>query len=107
MAFGYQRDDLSVKVQRFGLNRHERIAEIVRALAVYLRDHQATMAQLRAEVSPTVPELAPAKAHDECALVPDLRLLDMVVWTAMDDRLATGAGLPSKWLGRPVGAHIP
>jgi hypothetical protein len=107
MAFGYRRDDLSVKVQRHGLNRLERIAAIVRALAVYLHDHQAPMAHLRGEVSPTVPELAPAKANDECAVVSDLRLLDMVVWTAMDDRLATGAGLPSKWLTRPIGAHIP
>ena len=29
MAFGYRRDDLCVKVQRFGLNRLERIAAIV------------------------------------------------------------------------------
>ena len=36
MAFGYQREDLSVRVQRFGLNRQERIEAIVRALAVYL-----------------------------------------------------------------------
>ena len=40
-------------------------------------------------------------------LVSDLRLLDMVVWTAMDDRLATRAGLPPKWFGRAVGAHLP
>jgi hypothetical protein len=32
-AFGSRRDDLSVKVQRFGLNREERIAAIVRAMA--------------------------------------------------------------------------
>jgi hypothetical protein len=107
MAFGYQRSDLSVTVQRFGLNRQERIAAIVRALAVYLRDHQATLLQLRAEVSPTVPELAAAKSSDERPLIADLRLLDMVVWTAMDDRLAIGSGLSPKWLGRPVGVHIP
>ncbi|MFF4940726.1 DUF6308 family protein [Micromonospora sp. NPDC000729] len=107
MAFGYQRDDLSLKVQRFGLNRQERIAAIVRAMAVYLRDHAGTLAQLRAEVSPTVPELAAAQPGNERPLIADLRLLDMVVWTAMDDRLAAGAGLPPKWLGRQPGAHIP
>jgi hypothetical protein len=107
MAFGYQRDDLSVKVQRFGLNRQERIASIVRAMAKYLRDHQATLAQLRAEVSATVPELRAARASGEPPLIADLRLLDMVVWTAMDDRLAINSGLPPKWLGRPARAHIP
>lgn len=40
-------------------------------------------------------------------LVSDLRLLDMVLWTAMDDQLATSTGSPPKWLGRPQGAHIP
>ncbi|WP_344515818.1 ADP-ribosylglycohydrolase family protein [Dactylosporangium maewongense] len=50
MAFGYQRDDLSITVQRFGLNRQQRIAAIVRALATYLHDHRDTMAQLRALV---------------------------------------------------------
>ncbi|MFC0030185.1 DUF6308 family protein [Micromonospora chaiyaphumensis] len=107
MAFGYQRDDLSLKVQRFGQDRQERISAIVRAMAAYLRDHAGTLAQLRAEVSPTVPELAEAQPGSECPLIADLRLLDMVVWTAMDDRLAIDAGLPPRWLGRPLGAHIP
>jgi hypothetical protein len=53
------------QVQRFGLNREERIAAIVRALTAYLGDHQATMARLRAEVSPTVPDLAAATAASE------------------------------------------
>ena len=107
MAFGYQRDDLSIKVQRFGLNRQERIAAIVRALAAYLRDHPAEIAELRAAASPTVPEVAASMVPGEPPVVSDLRLLDMVVWTAMDDRLATRAGLPPKWFGRAVGAHIP
>lgn len=107
MAFGYRREDLSVKVQRFGLSRQERIAAIVRALAAYLRDHQSTMARLREAVSPTVPELTASAMPNKPPLVSDLRLLDMVLWTAMDDRLATRAGLQPKWLGRAVGAHIP
>ena len=106
MAFGYRRDDLSITVQRFGLDRQQRIAAIVRALATYLHDHRETMAQLRALVSPTVPELAAAPGP-QSPLIPDLRLLDIVIWTAMDDRIATRAGKPPKWLGRPVGAHIP
>ncbi|GAB3186897.1 hypothetical protein FHX75_111281 [Micromonospora palomenae] len=107
MAFGYQRDDLSLKVQRFGLNRQERISAIVRAMAAYLRDHPGTLAQLRAEVAATVPELAAEQPGQQRPLIADLRLLDMVVWTAMDDRLAINAGLPPRWLGRPLGAHIP
>lgn len=107
MAFGYQRDDLSVRVQRFGLNRQERIAAIVHALAVYLRDHRDVVAFLRAQVSPTVPELAEAPSPDQAPLISDLRLLDMVVWTAMDDRVSTRAGRSPRWLGRPVGAYIP
>jgi hypothetical protein len=46
-------------------------------------------------------------AADRTPLVSDLRLLDMVLWTAMDDLLATRAGSSPKWLGRSVGAHIP
>jgi hypothetical protein len=107
MAFGYRRDDLSTRVQRLGLNRQDRIATIVRALAAYLRDCQTTMAELRAAVSPTVPELAASAGPEKPPLVSDLRLLDMVVWTAMDDRLAARAGLPPRWFDRAVGAHIP
>jgi hypothetical protein len=108
MAFGYRRDDLSIRVQRFGLSREERIAAIVRALAGYLRDHRSEMGQLRRAVSSTVPELAASpEGSDVVPLISDLRLLDMVVWTAMDDRLAIRAGQPPKWRGRPVGAHIP
>jgi hypothetical protein len=107
MAFGYQREDLSVRVRRFGLNRQERIAAIVCALAVYLRDHRDTVAQLRAQVSPTVPELAPASSPEQPPPIPDLRLLDMVLWTAMDDRIAARAGQSPRWLGQPAGPHIP
>jgi hypothetical protein len=107
MAFGYQREDLSVRAQRFGLSREERIAAIVRALAVYLRDHRDTVAQLRAQVSPTVPELAAASSPEQPPQIPDLRLLDMVLWTAMDDRIAAGAGQSPRWLGQPAGPHIP
>jgi hypothetical protein len=107
MAFGYHREDLSVRVQRFGLNRQERIAAIVRALAAYLREHRDTVVQLRAQVSPTVPDLAAAPSSEHASLIPDLRLLDIVVWTAMDDRIATRAGRSPRWLGGPVGPHIP
>jgi hypothetical protein len=66
------------------------------------------MPKLRAALSPTIPELAAsARPEDGSPLVSDLRLLDMVLWTAMDDRLATRKGLPTRWFGREVGAHIP
>jgi hypothetical protein len=64
-------------------------------------------AELRALASPTVPELAEAPSPEQAPLIPDLRLLDMVVCTSMDDRIATRAGRSPRWLGRPVGAHIP
>jgi hypothetical protein len=65
------------------------------------------MVELRAAISPTVPELAASAVPEKPPLVADFRLLDMVVWTAMDDRLAIRAGLPPKWIDRAVGAHIP
>ncbi|GAA0909316.1 DUF6308 family protein [Virgisporangium aurantiacum] len=107
MAFGYQQDDLSTKVQRFGLSREERIAKIVRALVTYLRDYTAAMAHLRAQVSTTVPELAPSEEPGAPPLISDLRLLDIVLWTSIDDRRAERAGKPLKWLGHTIGAHIP
>ncbi|MEU8021104.1 DUF6308 family protein [Micromonospora haikouensis] len=108
MAFGYRRDDLSLRVNRFGLSREERIAAIVRAMAAYLRDHQPIVARLRAELAERVPELAAADPETGSRpLISDLRLLDMIIWTAMDDRLAARTGLPPKWLGMPIGNHIP
>jgi hypothetical protein len=58
-------------------------------------------------VSPTVPELAAPPEPEQPPLIPDLRLLDMVVWTAMDDRIATHAGGRRDGSADPVGAHIP
>ncbi|MFE9205654.1 DUF6308 family protein [Micromonospora sp. NPDC007230] len=108
MAFGFRRKDLSTKGNRHGLSRRQRLDGIVRALAAYLKDHQPAVARLRAAVSETVPELAAAEAGaGKPPLISDLRLLDMVIWTAMDDRIAVSDGRPVKWLGRPVGNHIP
>lgn len=106
MAFGYRSDDLSTVALRFGRGRRERISAIVHALAVYLHDHQGVMARLRTIIAPTVPELATAEAEVGLPLISDLRLLDMVMWTAIDDRLATRAGEPPRWLGRSIGSHI-
>lgn len=102
MAFGYQPGDL----RGGGRDQRQRITKIVQALARYLRDHQATMALLRAEVSTKVPELA-AAGTEELSLISDLRLLDMVMWTAVDDRRVTPTGKRRSWLGGPVGDHIP
>jgi hypothetical protein len=107
LAFGYRRGDLSVKVQRFGLDRRQRIAAIVRALASWLRNKRASMALLRTGVSETVPELAETEGDNGASLFSDLRLLDIVIWTTMDDRQAMRAGRQPNWLGQPVGDHIP
>lgn len=108
LAFGYQSGDLSTRVRRHGLNREERIDAIVRALAGYLREQQTTMARLRAEVSQTVPELAAtAEADDKAPLISDLRLLDIVLWTAMDDHPVSRNRRSPKWLDRPIGVPVP
>lgn len=59
-------------------------------------------------MSETVPELAAGDTQaGKPPLISDLRLLDLVIWTAMDDRLAVASGRPMKWIGGPVGTYLP
>ncbi|MFI5916672.1 DUF6308 family protein [Dactylosporangium sp. NPDC051541] len=96
-AFGYDRDAFSVGTVQRGLSRRERIETVVRALARGLVMHSAALTELRRAVSPTVPEVKD---------VSDLRLLDMVLWTAQDDRMARRSRQGPCWIDRPIGKHI-
>ena len=83
----------------FGLNsegfsqgrepRWRRIRGVVDSLAATLARHRDLLGLLRQEAEDLVPDLA---------LIPDLRLLDIVIWTAQDDRM-NRPGKPSNyWL---------
>lgn len=96
-AFGYDRDAFSVGTVQRGLTRRERIETVVGALARGLATHAAELTELRRVVAPTVPE-----AKD----VSDLRLLDMVLWTTQDDRMARRSRQGPCWIDRPPGQHI-
>jgi len=95
MAFGFAGDAFTNGARRHGLSRDQRIDSVVRALARYLRDHRAQVAELRARTTPIVTELA---------MTTDLRLLDMVVWTAQDDRTPDRrVSQGPRWRDRKVG----
>jgi hypothetical protein len=70
---------------------------VVEALARGVASDQSELKELRARIEPTVPELE---------LVPDLRLLDMIIWTSQDDRLRRRAKQGARWRDRSVGRRI-
>jgi hypothetical protein len=50
-------------------------------------------------VIPTIPEVD---------LIPDLRLLDIVLWTSQDDRIVDRRRSQGpRWLERPIGERVP
>jgi len=97
-VFGFNRDGFSNKARQHGLDRRERIDKVVRALAIWTRIHRAEIAALREAVTPTVPEI-----HD----LPDLQLIDIVLWTSQDDKPAyRRPGQGARWVTRPIGRHV-
>lgn len=97
-VFGFNREGFSNKARQHGLDRYERIDKVVRALAIWIRIHRAEMAALRDAVTPTVPEI-----HD----LPDLQLIDIVLWTSQDDKPTyRRPGQGDRWINRPVGQHV-
>ncbi|MEV4343520.1 DUF6308 family protein [Actinoplanes sp. NPDC049596] len=97
-AFGFNREGFSAAAQQYGLDRRERIDKVVRALAIWALVHRAEIAALRDAVTPTVPEIGD---------LPDLQLLDIVLWTSQDDRPEhRRPGHGTRWIDRPVGPHV-
>ncbi|WP_141723179.1 DUF6308 family protein [Micromonospora matsumotoense] len=97
-VFGFNREGFSNKARQHGLDRYERIDKVVRALAIWIRIHRAEIAALRDAVTPTVPEL-----HN----LPDLQLIDIVLWTSQDDKPThRRPGQGERWINRPVGQHV-
>ncbi|MGY1702821.1 DUF6308 family protein [Geodermatophilus sp. SYSU D00766] len=85
MAFGFAREGFSEGRQP----RWQRIERVVNALAAALDRYGETLAQLRSDASELVPDLP---------LIPDLRLLDMIIWTSQDDRLVRAGKPLGLWL---------
>jgi hypothetical protein len=102
----------SHKAQVFGLGREAftqgspgdpsvrrgRIAWVVQALAEGITTHRDQLQALRSAVTPTVPEIE---------LIPDLRLLDIVLWTSQDDRRPRRPRQGPRWDARPTLATTP
>ncbi|MEV4343537.1 DUF6308 family protein [Actinoplanes sp. NPDC049596] len=97
-VFGFNRQGFSNKARQYGLDRRDRIDKVVRAVAIWTRIHRAEIAALRDAVTPTVPEIQD---------LPDLQLLDIVLWTSQDDKPAhRRPGQGARWINRPVGNHV-
>ena len=56
-----------------------RIRYVILALARLLRDQTALVSELRGAGQPVVPEVE---------ALPDLRLIEIVIWTSQDDRMS-------------------
>jgi len=91
LAFGFARDGFSAYD---GGTRRARIGRVVRALASQLQTSRGLLAGLRADIGPLVPEIA---------LISDVRLLDIIIWTAQDDRLLRSGKPADSWLNGAVG----
>lgn len=98
LAFGFGAEAFTAAATQQGMNRRERIDAVVRAMATWLATHEHVIAALRCRTEPTVPELA---------LIPDLRLIDLVLWTSQDDRMPRRARQGPPWCERAIGPRIP
>lgn len=97
-VFGFNREGFSGRARQHGLDRRERIDKVVRALAIWTRIHRSEITALRNAVTPTVPEIQD---------LPDLQLIDIVLWTSQDDKPAyRRPGQGARWINRPVGMHV-
>jgi hypothetical protein len=90
----------SQMAQAFGLKRNAfsagkqwtiHIGDVVEKIAAWLRDptNMQILSQLRAEVAQTASDIT---------LVSDVRLLDIILWTAQDDRESRRRAKKSSWL---------
>jgi hypothetical protein len=93
-AFGFGREGFSNGTSRLG-----RIDRVVRAMAAWLATHRVQVSVLREQVAEVIPEVE---------LVPDLRLVDIVLWTSWDDlmpRRRDRQGI--RWSERAAGERQP
>jgi hypothetical protein len=98
-AFGLETEAFTVGSTLDPSARRTRIARVVQALATGLAEHQDELQALRAAVTATVPEID---------LISDLRLLDIVLWTSQDDRLAPRRPRQgARWDGRAASPALP
>lgn len=94
LAFGFPREAFSQGREA----RWERIRRVVGSLATTLSRHQKLLGKVRQEAADLAPDLA---------LVPDLRLLDIVIWTSQDDRLSRPGKPANYWLNSDLTARQP
>jgi hypothetical protein len=94
MAYGFKREGFSDGWKP----RWERIERVVTAMAEGLNLYGETLAQLRTDTRELVPGLP---------LIPDLRLLDMIIWTAQDDRMSRPGKKLGFWLDADLSKRQP
>jgi Family of unknown function (DUF6308) len=94
LAFGLGREGFSQGRE----TRWRRIGRVVDSLSATLATHRELLGLLRQDAVDLVPDLA---------LIPDLRLLDIIIWTAQDDRM-TRPGKPANyWLNSDLAGRQP
>ncbi|MCG2622605.1 DUF6308 family protein [Arthrobacter sp. I2-34] len=94
IAMGFTRNGFSSGKEP----RWERIHQTLLALRRILRHQHSELAQIRREVSLTVPDISEAT---------DLRLLDIIIWTSQDDRMSRPGSSANFWLNRPQQEYRP
>lgn len=94
MAYGFQREGFSEGLEP----RWQRIERVVNALAETLDMHSGILTKIRVDARDLVPDLP---------LIPDLRLLDMIIWTSQDDRMIRPGKVLGLWLGADLSNRRP
>jgi hypothetical protein len=94
LAFGFARAGFSQGLQP----RWTRIERVIDAMAGALHKYSDTLATLRSDAYGLVPDLS---------LVPNLRLLDMIMWTSQDDRMTRPGKQADRWLNTDLVGRQP
>jgi hypothetical protein len=74
------------------------LEQVVTALVTALDQYADILAELRRDALHLVPHLS---------LVPDLRLLDIILWTSQDDRSTRARKKAGRWIASNLEARVP
>lgn len=94
LAFGFSRQGFSEGREP----RWERIARVIDSLALSLGAHREFLGELRVSAIELAPDLP---------LIPDLRLLDIIIWTSQDDRMVRQGKPAGYWLNSDLRGRRP
>jgi hypothetical protein len=94
LAFGFPREGFSEGREP----RWARIERVINALSATLDEHRESLGRMRQDAADLIPDLS---------LIPNLRLVDIIIWTSQDDRMTRPRKPGGYWVNSDFGERLP